>query len=101
MPATINDQATVYRGLAGLRLGLGEIFRIGGFAHVGVAHLASDAGSAEREHTGFTYDLGLMLEFTALPFLNIGAHAAYNQSTNPDGEPFQWTTLGGHIDLII
>jgi len=96
-----DDQATVYRGLAGLRLGIGEIFRIGGFAHVGLAHLESDPGAAEREHTGFSYDLGVLLEFTAVPFLNIGAHAAYNQSTHPDGEPFQWTTIGGHVDFIL
>jgi hypothetical protein len=96
-----SDGPTVYRGLAGLRLGVGEVFRLGGYAHVGVGRLVGDTSAADSDRTGFTYDIGLLLEFTLLPFLNLGAHGAYNQMPDRDGESFQWMSVGGHVDLIL
>jgi hypothetical protein len=92
---------TADRGLAGLRLGLGEVFRIGPSAHIGVGRLAIDGGLATIARTGFTYDVGLFLDFTAIPILNVGVHAAYNQMPDGGGQSFQWMTFGAHVELIL
>jgi hypothetical protein len=89
-----------YRGIAGLRLGFGEIFRIGPFAHLGVGHL-SLSGTPDQSHTAFTYDAGLFLDFTILPLLDIGIHGSYTQIVAVDAGPaFQFATVGANVALV-
>jgi len=87
----------VYRGLAGVRIGFFEVLRPGVYAHLGVGHLTTDLPNVS--HTDLSYDLGVFLDFTVLPILNIGAHAAYNRLT---GDPLslEWATVGGHVALV-
>jgi hypothetical protein len=95
------DPAT-YRGVGGVRVGIGEIFRLGPFAHLGVGHLDLDFAS-DRAYTGFTYDVGAFFDLTLIPFLNIGVHGAYNQiafSDDSDEPTFKWLTFGVHGELI-
>lgn len=92
-----------YRGVAGLRLGVGEILRPGVFAHAGIGRLSVDvpSGVPDPSHTAFTFDAGAFLDFTLLPFLNIGAHAAYNRQAGSDElDAFQWASLGAHAALV-
>jgi len=92
-----------YRGIAGLRLGVGEIFRPGVFAHAGIGRLSVDvpSGVPDPSYTAFTFDAGVFLDFTLLPILNIGAHAAYNrQAGSDDLDAFQWAALGAHAALV-
>jgi hypothetical protein len=92
-----------YRGVAGLRLGVGEILRPGVFAHAGIGRLNVDMPSGVRDpsHTAFTFDAGAFLDFTLLPFVNIGAHAAYNRHSGSDElDAFQWASLGAHAALV-
>ena len=89
-----------YRGLAGLRLGIGEIFRVGPFAHLGVGHL-SLSGTPDHSRTAFTYDVGLFLDFTVLPLLDIGIHGSYDQIVAADAGPaFQFATVGANVALV-
>jgi hypothetical protein len=93
----------VYRGIGGLRLGVGEIFRPGVFAHAGIGRISLDApaGVDDPSHTGFTFDAGAFLDFTLLPFLNIGVHGAYNRLSGSDEfDAFQWATFGAHGALV-
>jgi hypothetical protein len=93
----------VYRGTGGLRLGVGEIFRPGVFAHAGIGRITVDvpSGVPDPSHTAFTYDVGAFFDFTLLPFLNIGVHGAYSRlSGNDDMEAFDWATLGAHAALV-
>jgi len=93
------DPAT-YRGVGGLRVGIGEIFRIGPFAHLGVGHLDLDYAS-DPSYTGFTYDVGGFFDLTLIPFLNVGVHGAYNQiAFGDEQETFKWLTFGAHGELI-
>jgi hypothetical protein len=90
----------VYRGIAGLRLAVGEVIRPGVFAHAGYgARKVEFAGQADTS-SSFTYDFGAFLDFTLLPFLNLGVHAAYNQWTGGDKTSFQYATVGAHAALI-
>jgi hypothetical protein len=89
---------TVYRGLAGLRLGIGEIIRPGAFVHLGIGRFAIDIPGS---HTAFTYDAGAFLDFTLLPLINLGIHAAYNHINSGNHlSGFQWVTLGAHVALV-
>jgi hypothetical protein len=89
--------ARVYRGLAGVRIGIFEVVRPGVYFHLGVGHLNTDL--AGLSHTDLSYDIGAFLDFTLLPLLNVGAHAAYNRMT---GDPLslEWATVGGHVALV-
>lgn len=101
--ASFGGDAKVYRGIAGLRLGVGEILRPGVFAHAGIGRISVDvpSGITDPSHTAFTFDAGAFLEFTLIPILNIGVHAAYNrQNGNDEMDAFQWATLGAHAALV-
>jgi len=98
-----DETPKVYRGIVGVRLGVGEILRPGVFAHVGIGHLDLSPPSyvPDASHNGFTYDAGIFLDFTAIPFLNIGIHGAYNNLASSDSvRSFQWINLGAHAALV-
>ncbi len=88
----------VYRGILGLRLDLGEVIRPGVFGHLGYGALRGTGTNDTK--SSFTYDMGASLDFTLLPLLNIGAHAAYNRWTGGDEPAFAFGTLGAHAALI-
>lgn len=88
---------TIYEGKFGARVGVGTVLRPNAFGHVGVGH-ASYSGDLESQ-TEFAYDLGLGLDFTLLPLVNVGVHSAYNaMQTDPK---LDWFTVGAHVALIL
>ena len=91
--------------LVSLALGavVGELLRIGVMAHVGFGHVSWEPAQKDWSHSGLTYDAGLFLEFTALPLLNIGVHAAYNRIASKEEQPdtLQWMQLGLHATLVL
>jgi hypothetical protein len=99
---------STYRGIVGLRAGIGELLRFGLTAHVGYgyANYPADVNipgivNISADHGGFTFDGGLFLDFTALPLLNVGVHAAYNQIAGKDQiDPMRWIQLGAHAALV-
>ena len=93
---------TVYRGVAGLRLGIGELIRFGVYAHVGFGYVSWEPSPYNYNHSGLTYDAGIFLEFTALPLLNIGVHAGYARMASKDEQPdpLQWLSLGLHATIV-
>jgi hypothetical protein len=93
--------ASVYRGVAGVRLAVGEVFRPGVFAHVGIGSLRADGPPPDPSHSALTYDAGAFIDFTLLPLLNLGAHAAYNRlNASTDGYALDWVTLGAHAEVV-
>jgi hypothetical protein len=99
--ASFGDPLTLHRGIAGVRVAFGEIFRFGGYAHVGVAREAFDIPGAE-DATRFSYDIGGFFDFTLLPLLNAGVHAGYGRVDGGDsGEPLKWIPVGIHVALIL
>jgi len=90
---------TAYRGLAGLRLGVGELIRPGVYGHLGFGSLSMP--DPVPSHTAFTYDAGIFLDLTVLPLLDLGVHGAYNRLNAGDGVPtFEWATIGAHAALV-
>lgn len=99
-----DDSPTIYRGIAGVRLGIGELLRFGVLAHVGFGYANWKLDRDNLSHSGFTYDAGLFFEITALPLLNVGVHAAYNhmaEKNESQPDPLQWLQIGAHVTLVL
>ena len=79
-----------------------------GFGYASWSRKAAETGdiqinTSDRSHSGFSYDAGLFLDFTALPLLNIGVHAAYNRLAQKENDPdskLQWMTIGVNAALV-
>jgi hypothetical protein len=91
----------VYRGLAGVRLAVGEVFRIGPYGHIGVGRLSADVPGPDPSRTGLSYDLGLLFDFTLLPLVNLGVHGAYASTPAAADRNFHWLIFGAHAELIL
>jgi hypothetical protein len=94
---------TVYRALAGGRLGVGFIIRPSIFAHLGVGHLRQDVlfGADREGRTNLAGDAGIALDFTILPLIDVGVHGAYNfVSGGDDSDAFEWLLGGAHITFV-
>jgi hypothetical protein len=94
---------TVYRALAGGRLGVGVIVRPSVFAHIGVGHLRFDQFDDERDgRTNLAGDLGAALDFTLLPLVDLGVQASYNViAGDDDNEEFEWLQAGVHVTFVL
>jgi hypothetical protein len=91
----------IYRGMIGGRVAIGEIIRIGIYGHIGLGRFALDLDDEDPSGTDVTYDVGLALDFTVIPFLNLGVHAAYNSFGEDDDRPvFEWLTTGAHVEFV-
>jgi hypothetical protein len=97
---------SVYRGIVGANLGIGEVLRFGVSAHIGFGHVSVESLPAlelvgEVTHTAFTWDGGLFLELTLLPIINVGIHAAYNSAAGKDNaDGLHWITAGAHATFV-
>lgn len=88
----------IYRGIAGARLGIGEVLRPGAFAHLGFGHFVPTYGDNQ---TDFTFDAGGFLDLTIIPFLSVGIHGAYNRVEADYGSgAYEYATVGLHAALV-
>lgn len=91
-----NDETQLYSGLVGGRLAVGKIIEPSIFAHLGVGHIA---GLESR--TAPIMDVGLALDFTLLPLIDIGVHGGYNvMMPRDDGSALKFLTLGVQAALV-
>jgi hypothetical protein len=98
---SFGDELTLNRGFAGGRIAIGEVFRIGAFAHVGFANATFQSAAGDQDSTDVTYDVGGFFDFTLLPLLDVGVHAGYGRARADESEdPVQWVPIGAHIALI-
>jgi hypothetical protein len=92
-----DNDARIYRGFIGARLGFGKVIEPSVFAHIGVGKLDANFGG----HTAATVDAGIALDLTFLPLINLGAHASYNSLLSQNNySSFDWLALGLHIALV-
>jgi hypothetical protein len=68
------------------------LIEAGVFAHVGVGHAAVPVDA----FTGLALDLGLTLDLTLIPGIDLGVHGAYD-SIAAGEESLDWYRLGAHI----
>lgn len=91
------SETALYRAFVGGRVGIGTIVEPSAFAHVGIGKL--DAVSADRFAP--VADVGLALDFTLLPLINLGVHGAYNTVfPRAEHDSFGWFSAGVHAALV-
>ena len=92
-----DNNARIYRGFIGGRLGFGKIIEPSVFAHIGVGKLNANFGN----HTAAVFDGGIALDLTLLPLINLGAHASYNSLfAQGNYSSFDWLGFGLHVALV-
>jgi hypothetical protein len=97
-------EPTVYRVLAGGRLGVGVGIRPSVFAHLGVGHLRYEEllGTGRDGRTNFAGDLGLALDFTILPLIDVGVQGSYNMiAAGENADAFEWYQAGAHVTFVL
>jgi hypothetical protein len=95
---------TVYRGMAGGRLGLFTVIRPSIFAHIGVGHLTwyDGFGDDRDSRTNIATDVGAALDFTLVPMVDLGVQLSYNTIAGSSGNPaFDWTQFGAHVIFVL
>ena len=86
-------------GKLGGRVRIGKILEPGLYGHFG---LASVSGGGGKAYSAPALDIGFTLDFTLLPLIDIGAHAAYNAVLeSSDQDAIRYATLGLHAALVI
>lgn len=99
--ASFGDDVTLNRAFAGVRVAVGEIFRVGAFGHVGYGDAAFRSGGDDQDLSDATYDVGGFIDFTVLPLLDLGVHAGYGLVKAGNGrDPLDWVPVGIHAALI-
>jgi hypothetical protein len=87
-----------YQGMLGPRLGLLWGIRPSVFGHLGLGHVAFPD---TQDRTNLAGDLGLALDLTFLPVVDIGAHGSWNFiAGNSEWEGHQFVTLGAHVTFL-
>ncbi len=95
-----NPTQQILTGRAGLRLGIGGVIGPALFAHVGFGDISGEGSDFVIEKSGLSYDVGLSVDFTLLPLLNLGIHGAWNALEEDDPKAtFQWLDFGIHAEL--
>lgn len=88
---------SVYRGIAGGRVGFGEVIRLGALAHIGYGHLVTQLGP---NSDGFSWDAGGFVTVTLIPVLNIGVHVVYNElEANHTSSAYKYVTTGLDVGI--
>jgi hypothetical protein len=92
-----NDETRLYSGFIGGRLGVGKIVEPSIYGHLG---LANTKGLENR--TAPIMDVGLAIDFTLLPLIDLGLHAGYNAMfPRDDGSALRFVTLGAQAAIVL
>lgn len=88
---------------AGARVGFDFLFGAALYSHVGYGFVDTQGGWGFKDDNGLSFDVGLAVDFTAVPFVNFGIHGGYNaffSGADPDSDPINWIDLGLHVEFV-
>lgn len=93
--------ADAFAVLAGGRLGIGFVIEPSAFLHAGIGHYNYETSGSDVSETNLAYEMGLALDFTLLPVIDFGAHAALAGIAGDEThDSFDWLALGGHVTFV-
>jgi hypothetical protein len=92
------NDASITTGKIGGRIRFLRILEPGFFAHVGIGHVGGDELYA---HTGVAFDVGVTLDLTILPLIDLGLHAAWNRVFGGYDSGVAYATAGAHVALVL
>ncbi|HEX6273967.1 MAG TPA: hypothetical protein VFZ53_13055 [Polyangiaceae bacterium] len=85
-----------YGAMAGGRATIGKVIEPGVFAHIGGGHASLPANDSV---TGLAMDLGVTLDLTLIPIVDLGIHGAWDSVSWEGQGAFDWYRVGAHIAL--
>lgn len=97
-----NSRQQLLSGRVGARVGIDFLVGLAVYSHIGYGFIANQGGFDFNDN-GLSFDAGAALDFTALPFVNLGIHSAYNAifpGSDPDADPVNWLELGVHVEVV-
>ena len=86
------------RVMAGGRVAAGAGIKLVLFGHIGYGWGSSEEGGIDLSPDGLALDLGVGLDFTLLPLLDVGVFASYNTLAT-SGADTHWISVGGQATL--
>jgi hypothetical protein len=91
-----------FSGRGGLRIGYGGLlFGVSAYGHAGYGMTMTQSSGADTIRAdGPSFDGGLAVDVTAIPFVNIGLHGGYNTILLADAEPLRWIDAGLHVEVV-
>lgn len=91
-----------FSGRGGLRIGYGGLlFGVAAYGHAGYGMTMTQASGADTIRAdGPSFDGGLAIDVTAIPFINLGLHGGYNTILLADAEPLRWIDAGLHVEVV-
>jgi hypothetical protein len=93
--------ADTFAFLGGGRVGIGFVLEPSAFLHAGVGHFGYETLAGEVSHTSLAYEMGLALDLTVLPVIDVGAHGSFaGVAGGEDLEAFSWFAAGGHVTFV-
>jgi len=100
--AAASANLRTFSGRGGLRIGYGGlIFGVSLYGHAGYGMTMTATDNAETIRAdGPSFDGGLAIDVTAIPFVNIGLHGGYNTILLADADPLRWIDAGLHVELV-
>ena len=92
------DRAAIWTGKIGGRIRFLRILEPGIFAHVGFGHVG---GYDVIDHTGVAADMGVSLDLTILPLIDIGLHGSWNRVFGGYDTGTSYASAGAHVALVL
>lgn len=88
-------EANLLGGFAGGRLGFGKVLEPSLFVHAGYVNF-EDYGVSSGNPLA---EVGLALDLTVLPLLDVGIHGAYAAVMPSERDAFDWVRFGAHAAI--
>ncbi len=96
--ARTRNHAQLLTGKLGGRIRFFKVIEPGLFAHLGLGTLSGDR---RYSHIGAALDMGVTLDLTILPFIDLGLHAAWNRVFGGYDSGLSYGTSGFHVALVL
>jgi hypothetical protein len=86
-----------YAAMAGGRLAIGKVLEPGAFIHIGASRLVDEFEASWSPEM----DMGLFLELTIFPLVDLGVHGTYvHRFATTDTGSFKYLMVGPHVALL-
>jgi len=91
------SSAQLFTGKVGGRVRFLKAVEPGVFAHIGIGSLGGDD---RYSHTSPVFDIGVVLDFTFVPVVDLGFHLAWSRIMGGDNSAISYAVSGVHLAFV-
>jgi hypothetical protein len=92
------DNLSFVTGKVGGRVRFLKIVEPGIFAHIGIGNIGGDS---QYNHLGAAFDMGVTLDLTIIPLIDLGLHASWNRIFGGYDSGTSYGVSGVHVALVL